>query len=90
MCMAYGKCMLLFFFLNSGRAGIDEKRCAEAISTYQLPNGDLLGQCENLLDAKVGVHSYRRLLPANYADGLSKVYLIFIPCFIVGVRVTIT
>lgn len=60
-------------FINFYRAGIDDKACAEAISTYELPNGDLLDQCEALIDAKVGIHSYRRLLPANYADGLSKV-----------------
>lgn len=63
----------LFWFLYFDRAGIDDKACAEAISTCELPSGDLLGQCEVLMDAKVGIHSYRRLLPANYADGLSKV-----------------
>lgn len=55
------------------RAGVDERLCVEAISTYRLPRCDLLGRCEELMNAAVGVHSYRRLLPANYADGLSKV-----------------
>lgn len=55
------------------RVGIDDKQCAEAISTYKLPASDLLTQCEELNDAETRISSYRRLLPANYADGFSKV-----------------
>lgn len=68
--------VFVFLFYYFDRSGIDENKCAEAISTYELPNGDLLSRCEALIDAKVGVHSYRRLLPANYADGLSKVCIL--------------
>lgn len=65
--------VLFSCFLYFDRAGVDDKACAEAISTYELPKSELLDRCETLIDAKVGIHSYRRLLPANYADGLSKV-----------------
>lgn len=57
------------------RAGIDDKKCAIAISTYRLPNTDLLDQCEELKHVPATINTYRRLLPANYADGLSKVNL---------------
>lgn len=55
------------------RAGADDTKCVEAISSYKLPKCDLLDECEELNGNKIG--SYRRLLPAHYADGLSKVYI---------------
>lgn len=56
------------------RLGYDEKECVKLISSYQLPTGDLLNKCQqiqaqNMFDS----NTYRRLLPANYADGLHKV-----------------
>lgn len=63
----------LFSLLNLliFRAGVDDKKCVEAISTYKLPQCDLLDQCEQLNENFI--NSYRRLIPAHYADGLSKV-----------------
>lgn len=55
------------------RIGIDDKKCVEAISTYELPKTELLDQCEQLNEFEANINSYRRLLPAYYADGLSKV-----------------
>lgn len=57
------------------RAGMDDKMCVEAMSTYKLPKSDLLDQCEELNTNETNnfINSYRRLLPAHYADGLSKV-----------------
>lgn len=62
------------------RMGIDDKKCVEAISTYTLPKSELLDQCEQLNEFEANIHSYRRLLPAYYADGLSKVKS-DLPCF---------
>lgn len=68
-------CVWTIFFLDY-RDGYDDKTCAEVVSTYKLPKSDLLNQCERLNDDKTSINSYRRLLPANYADGLSKVMLL--------------
>lgn len=52
---------------------MDDRKCAEVLSMHQVPKSDLLEECEQLNDLTKGVNSYRRLLPAHYADGLSKV-----------------
>ncbi|XP_031620899.1 peroxidase [Contarinia nasturtii] len=59
---------------NCKKAGLDDKKCVEAISTYKLPKCDLLEQCEQLNKTTMSIKSYRRLLPAHYADGLSKMF----------------
>lgn len=59
------------------RIGFDDQDCVDVISTYKLPESDLLSQCEELHDDDVeAINVYRRLLPANYIDGLSKVRMI--------------
>lgn len=56
------------------RIGTDDQDCVDVISTYKLPESDLLAQCEELhSDDHEEIKVYRRLLPANYLDGLSKV-----------------
>ncbi|XP_055315121.1 peroxidase isoform X2 [Sitodiplosis mosellana] len=59
---------------NCKKAGLDDNKCVEAISTYTLPKCDLLDKCEQLNETKSSINSYRRLLPAHYADGLSKMF----------------
>lgn len=60
------------------RIGTDDQDCADVIATYKLPESDLLDQCEALHESKdEAVNVYRRLLPANYLDGLSKVCISF-------------
>lgn len=59
------------------RIGIEDDVCAEAISTYELPKSSLREKCEELHQSEThGVYTYRRLLPANYADGLDKVSIL--------------
>lgn len=56
------------------RIGADDKKCVEVISTHKLPKSDLLDHCEQLhSQVNKSVNIYRRLLPADYVDGLSKV-----------------
>lgn len=66
------------FFSILSRIGTDDQECVDVISTYKLPKSDLLDQCESLHENKSDtVNFYRRLLAANYVDGLSKVCKIF-------------
>lgn len=65
----------VFFFSLVNRFGIDEQTCARILSIYHLPPGDLLDECEAIHRPDVkGLNTYRRLLPAKYADGLYKVF----------------
>lgn len=62
-----------FDFAN--RFGIDDETCARILSSYRLPPGDLLDECEAIHRPDVkGLNTYRRLLPAKYTDGLYKVF----------------
>lgn len=75
VCVAIVSCSL---FSISFRIGTDDQECVDVISTYKLPKSDLLDQCESLHENKSDtVNVYRRLLAANYVDGLSKVCIIF-------------
>lgn len=64
-----------FSFIFDFRIGADDDKCIQAISTYKLAESNLLDQCELLHSHrnKSTVNIYRRLLPAKYVDGLSKV-----------------
>lgn len=54
------------------RFGWDEDTCVRILSSYRLP--PLLDECEAIHRPEVkGLNTYRRLLPAKYADGLYKV-----------------
>lgn len=51
--------------------GIPSKDCVKFLSKYQLPDSDLKNKCHDELN-KTDHKPYRRLLPADYKDGLRK------------------
>lgn len=62
-----------FFFSN----GFNDKLCVEVMSQYKFPQGDLKDKCEAIQRSKRrGLHVYRRILFANYADKLYRVFII--------------
>ncbi|GAB0096535.1 hypothetical protein DMENIID0001_120590 [Sergentomyia squamirostris] len=63
---------------------IPDKDCAKYLARIDLPQSEVRDRCQQmsyLNSAKgSGYHAYRRLLPANYKDGLYKVSVFFCTC----------
>lgn len=72
--------MTCIYILRGSRNGQTETECARDIETVPLPAAPL-ATCQSGSDdnngTAVGPHTYRRLLPAVYDDGLQRVCLVY-------------
>lgn len=60
-----------FIFCHS-HSGYSSQQCATELSAIHLPESEARRKCEELQETNAS-NTYRRLLPANYVDGLYQV-----------------
>lgn len=65
---------------------ISNKDCVKFMTQYQLPETMLRDRCVKEVE-KTKYHSYRRLLPANYKDGIQKVSTTFMQIITFSIKV---
>lgn len=69
--------LLFFVIVYNSSHGYTAEQCAQEISKNSIPVSTVaLDKCKSIKNSLDSVNTYRRLLPAQYADGLYKVIII--------------